>query len=72
MKKYTFSEARKNLADLLEKAKKGEKILITRKDGSIFEIKALKTKRSPLDVKGININITKKEIVDLIKEVRKR
>jgi antitoxin (DNA-binding transcriptional repressor) of toxin-antitoxin stability system len=72
MKKYTYSEARKNLADLLEKAKKGEKILITRKDGSIFEIKALKTKRSPLDVKGININITKKEIVDLIKEVRKR
>ena len=72
MNTYTYSEARQKLATLLEKAKKEGKVIITRKDGSVFELKAILKKRSPLDVKGINIRINSDEIIDIIKEVRQR
>lgn len=69
---YTYSEARQKLASLLEKAKKEGKVLIKRKDGSIFELKSITKKKSPLDVKGVNIKLGKEEIIDILKEVRKR
>ncbi len=72
MNTYTYSEARQKLAALLEKAKIEGKVLITRKDGSVFELKAISEKSSPLDVKGINIKINRGEIIDILKEVRKR
>ena len=72
MQTYTYSEARQKLAYLLDKAKAEGSVLIKRKDGSLFEIKARSIKESPLDVKGINIEIDKDEILDILKEVRER
>lgn len=72
MNTYTYSQARQKLAALLDKAKNQGRVLITRKDGSVFELKALLEKSSPLDVKGINIKISREEIVDILSEVRKR
>lgn len=72
MNSYTYSEARQKFSTLLKKAKKESKVLITRKDGSIFELRSLTKKRSPLDVKGIKIKIDKKEIIDILKEVKQR
>jgi PHD/YefM family antitoxin component YafN of YafNO toxin-antitoxin module len=68
----TYSQARQKLAALLEKVKNEGKVLITRKDGSVFELKSLSEKRSPLDVKGIDIKINREEIIDILKEVRER
>lgn len=72
MNTYTYSEARQRLATLLDKAKTEGKVLIKRKDGSIFELKSVTEKKSPLDVKGVNINIEKEEIIDILREVRSR
>ena len=72
MNTYTYSEARQKLATLLKKAKNQGRVLITRKDGSVFELKALLEKSSPLDVKGVNIKINREEIIDILNEVRKR
>lgn len=72
MRIYTYSEARQKLAALLDKAKQEGKVLIKRKDGSIFELKSVPEKKSPLDVKGINIKLEKDEIIDILKEVRNR
>jgi len=72
MNTYTYSQARQKLAALLEKVKNEGKVLITRKDGSVFELKSLSEKRSPLDVKGIDIKINREEIIDILKEVRER
>ncbi|MFA6980541.1 MAG: type II toxin-antitoxin system Phd/YefM family antitoxin [Ignavibacteriaceae bacterium] len=72
MKTYTYSEARQKLTALFEIAKNEGKVLITRKDGSVFELKALSRKRSPLEIEGINIKIKREEIIDLLKEVRER
>ena len=69
---YTYSQARQKLASLLEKAKRKEKVLIKKRDGSIFEIKPVPKNKSPLDIKGIDIKISKEEILNILKEVRSR
>lgn len=69
---YTYSEARQKLATLLDQAKKEGKVLIKRKDGSIFELKSVVKKKSPLDVKGVNVKLEKEEILDILREVRSR
>lgn len=48
MNTYTYSEARQMLATILDKAKKEGKVLIKRKDGSVFELKALSKNNHPL------------------------
>lgn len=72
MNTYTYSEARQKLAALFEIAKNEGKVLITRKDGSVFELKALSRKRSPLEIEGIDIKINREEIIEILHEVRKR
>ncbi|HET54181.1 MAG TPA: type II toxin-antitoxin system Phd/YefM family antitoxin [Ignavibacteria bacterium] len=72
MNTYTYSEARQRLAALLDKAKKEGKVIIKRKDGSIFELKSITESKSPLDVKGVNLKLDKKEIIDILREVRSR
>jgi hypothetical protein len=72
MTTYTYSEARQNFAAVLEKAKKEGKVLIKKRDGSSFILSPLPPSESPLNVKGINTNISSDEILDIIKEVRKR
>lgn len=72
MTTYTYSEARQNLATLLEKAKQEGEILIKRKDGTFFVVRPLSIDKSPLDVGGVELNLTKGEIVDVIREVRER
>jgi antitoxin (DNA-binding transcriptional repressor) of toxin-antitoxin stability system len=72
MTSYTFSEARQNFASVLDKAKAEGGVLITRRDGTIFEIHPVLKRDLPLDVPGIGLNLTADEIVRLIRETRKR
>lgn len=69
---YTYSEARQKFSTVLKKAQLEGKVLIKRRDGSMFELQPIKTGKSPLDVEGINVNITRKEVIDLIREIRHR
>lgn len=69
---YTYSEARQNFASVLDKANKVGEVLIKRKDGTIFVIKPVTKNDSPLDIPGIDINLSRDEIVDLLQEVRQR
>ena len=72
MTTYTYSEARQNFAAVLEKAKKEGKVLIKKRDGSSFILLPLPVSTSPLNVKGINTDISSKEIIDTLKEIRAR
>ncbi len=72
MTTYTYSEARQNFAAVLDKAKKEGKVLIKKRDGSSFILSPLPVAESPLNVKGINIDLTSQEILDVLKEVRRR
>ena len=72
MTTYTYSQARQNFAAVLEKAKKEGKVLIKKRDGSSFLLSPLPKAESPLNVKGINTNISSEEIIEILKEVRER
>lgn len=73
MQIYTYSEARQNLAGLLEKAKQQGEVCIKRKDGQIFTLHPLKkSSRSPLDVPGVKTDISATEIVMFVQKSRRR
>lgn len=72
MKIYTYSQAREKLADILEESK-SEEIVIRRRKGDMFTIAPkLPSRRSPFDVLGLNKKITRKEILEAIRESRER
>jgi prevent-host-death family protein len=71
-KTYTFSEARQKFAAVLDNAARDGEVRIVRKNGSVFVIRPEKTSRSPLDVPGIDINITAAQIVEIVREGRER
>lgn len=72
MTTYTFSEARQKFASVLEKAKTEGKVLIKRKDGSVFVIQPFNKKGSPLNVKGVDLNLSANEIVEILREIREK
>ena len=69
---YTFTEARQNFASVLEKARAEGKVLIRRKDGTVFILQPMTKRNSPLDVRGVDANLSKEDIVEALKEVRQR
>jgi PAS domain-containing protein len=68
---YTYSEARQNLASLLEQAVREGEVRIRRKDGQIFIIIPEVTQGSPLDVEGFDLGLSQEEIIEFIHEGRK-
>ena len=72
MRVYTYSEARQNLASLLDVAQRDGAVRIRRKDGRCYVVQAEPASRSPLDVEGVDLDVTTDEIVDLIREGRER
>ena len=72
MRVFTYSEARQNLASLLDLAQ-NEDVEIRRKDGSRFILRAkAPDPRSPLDVPGIETDASTGDILDALHEVRER
>jgi len=69
---YTYSEARQKLASVLDKAESSGKVLIRRKDGSIFSLMPVQSPVSPLDVPSVRADITTKEIVATLRKERSR
>ncbi len=72
MRTYTYSEARQNLASLLDIAGKEGQIAIKRRDGTSFIIHPDKNKKSHLDVPGVETGLNKKDIIGIIREGRER
>ena len=69
---YTCSEARQNLASLLDRAANEGEVRIRRKDGQTFIVKLEIRTDSPLDVKAVDLGVTTDEIVRIIREGRER
>lgn len=72
MKQYNFTEARQNLAFVLDTAKKEGVICLSRRDGDSFYIMPVKPTTSPLSVEGVDLGLSSDEIVDLVREGRER
>ena len=72
MKIYTYSQARQSLASVLEQARREGAVRIRRRDGQTFIIRPEQQTGSPLDVEGVDLNITADEIVAFVHEGRRR
>ena len=72
MKEYSFTEARQHFASILDEAKKEGVVCIKKRNGESFYIKPAVRKKSPLDIKGVNLGLSATEIVDIVKESRER
>ncbi len=68
---YTYTEARQNLASVLDKASAEGEVRVKRRDGQVFVIKPERVTTSPLDVEGIDLNISTDEILQFIAESRR-
>ncbi|GIV81250.1 MAG: hypothetical protein KatS3mg051_0604 [Anaerolineae bacterium] len=72
MKVYTYSEARQRLAELLEKAAQEGEVRIRRRDGRVFVVRPERTEASPFEIRGLDLGITVEEIVEVVREGRRR
>ena len=70
MQVFTYSEARQELAKVLEQADSTGKVFIRRKDGRTYALCPEKISSSPLDVPSIKANISTDEVVSIIREGR--
>ena len=71
MRIYTYSEARKELSELLNHARREGEVEIRRRDGQSFVVRPLTPSGSPLDVPGIDAGLSRQEIVDLVRHSRR-
>ena len=69
---YTYSEARQNLASVLDEAESTGKVVIRRKDGRTFVLTPEKSNASPLSVRNIRARVTTEELVAIVREGRER
>lgn len=72
MKIYTYSKARENLAAILEESKREEVVIRRRKGDSFVIVPEVQRKRSPFDVLGLRKKISRKEILEALRETRER
>ena len=68
---YTYTDARQNLAKLLDKAAAEGEVRVKRRDGRVFVIRPERNTTSPLDIEGIDLDVTTGEIVQFIAEGRR-
>jgi hypothetical protein len=69
MKVYTYSQARQNLAEVLNQSK-GEAVLIRRRSGDSFTVMPKPREGSPFDVPGVKTTATTADILTAVRESR--
>ena len=72
MKIYTYSQACQNLAKVLDEAKNEGEVRIKRRDGNTFTLKPVSQITSPLDIEGIDSDLTVEELTQIVREGRER
>ncbi|MGD2049087.1 MAG: type II toxin-antitoxin system Phd/YefM family antitoxin [Chloroflexota bacterium] len=71
MNVYTYSEARQKLARLLDQVLRDGAVKIKRRDGKVFIIRPDESDGSPLDVPPVPVDISREEIVEIVRESRR-
>ncbi len=71
MKEFTYSEARQQLATLLEKARRDGAVRIRRRDGQVFILRPDTRAGSPLDVPSLKLSLSRKDVLAAVTEGRR-
>lgn len=69
---YSLTQAQAALLNLLDRADAEGEVCIERGDGRQFLVRPIEVKRSALDVKGVDLGLSRQEIVDAVRESRER
>jgi hypothetical protein len=69
---YTQSEVERQLARVLDQARLEGEVRIRSEGGEEFVVKPVPRGTSPLDVRGIDLNVTSAQIVEAVRESRER
>jgi hypothetical protein len=72
MQVFTYSEARQQLASVLDVAEATGKVIIRRRDGRTFALTPERLDRSPLDVPSIRTAVSTRELVSIVRGERRR
>lgn len=68
---FTYSESRKRLAEVLDMAEEDE-VIIRRRNGDAFSLTEVRKKASPLDIDGVEVDVTLQELAAAVRESRER
>jgi len=68
---FNYTQARQNFSTVLDKALQDGEVHIKRRNGQMFVIKPEKITASFLDVPGVDLKLSKDEILEFIHEGRK-
>jgi len=71
MKVYSYSQARQQLAAVLNRARREGEVEIRRRDGQVFSVRPMASAGSPLDVPAVKTDLSREEIVGLVRESRR-
>ena len=71
MKEFTYSEARQRFAALLDRARRDGAVRIRRRDGQAFVLQPDARRGSPLNVRGVKLDLSADEIVALVQQGRR-
>jgi prevent-host-death family protein len=71
MKVYTFSDARQQLSEVLNRANREGEVEIRRRDGQAFVVRPAVRAGSPLDVPAVPSGLSRRDIVSLVRESRR-
>ena len=69
---YTYSQARQKLAAVLAESQREGEVRIKRRDGQEFVVMPAEKHQSALDVRGVDVDISREEIVEVVREIRER
>lgn len=73
MQVYTYSDARQQLAEVLDEADSSGKILIRRRDGRTYSLTPEEqSETSPLDVPSIKSGLSKEELISSLRAGRSK
>lgn len=68
---YTVQEADENWSDIIRRAEVEGEVGIQSKEGRLFVLRP-ESRRSPLDVEGVDLDLSREEIVSIVRETRER
>jgi prevent-host-death family protein len=71
MKVYSYSQARQQLAAVLDCAEQDGQVKITHRDGRTFVLQPEASTQSPLAVQGVTLSLSALEILQAVQEGRR-
>ena len=72
MQTYTHTQASRDFPAIVKDAQRHGIVMIQWSDGTLFSLRPESPDKSPFDVPGVKVDITREEIVSIVREGRER